>query len=136
MSVPPISVRSFDHATIVVSDLEKTEHFYVNVLGLEKTTRPGFDFKGNWYEIENTLIHVILANDDSGLPGPGERSVKSVTRGNHLAFGVSDFNQTVDLIKQHGIAIAAGPKKRPDGAAQVYIRDPDGHLIELCSTQM
>jgi catechol 2,3-dioxygenase-like lactoylglutathione lyase family enzyme len=133
MPVPPINLRSFDHATIVVSDLKKTEHFYVNVLGLEKTTRPSFDFKGNWYE--NTLIHVILANDDSGLPGPGERAVKSVTRGNHLAFGVSDFNETVELIRQHEIPIAAGPKKRPDGAAQVYIRDPDGHLIELCSTQ-
>lgn len=135
MSVAPINVRNFDHVTLVVGDLKKTEHFYVNVLGLEKTTRPAFDFKGDWYEIENTLIHVILANDDSGLPGPGERGVTRVTRGQHLAFHVSDFKQTIELLKQHGIAIAAGPKKRPDGAAQVYVHDPDGHLVELCSTQ-
>jgi catechol 2,3-dioxygenase-like lactoylglutathione lyase family enzyme len=135
MPVSPINVRTFDHVTIVVSDLKKTEHFYVNVLGLEKTTRPSFDFKGDWYEIENTLIHVILSNDESGLAGPGERGVKSMTRGQHVAFQVSDFDLTVELIRQHGIPIAAGPKKRPDGAAQVYIHDPDGHLIELCSTQ-
>jgi len=135
MSVSPINVRSFDHATLVVSDLEKTEHFYVNVLGLEKVARPSFDFKGDWYEIDNTLIHVILADDSSGLAGPGERGVKKMTRGQHIAFQVSDFDMTVDLIQQHGIPIAAGPKKRPDGAGQVYVHDPDGHLIELCSTQ-
>jgi len=134
-TVPSISVRNFDHVTLVVSDLKKTEHFYVNVLGLEKTKRPAFDFKGDWYEIDNTLIHVILANDDSGLPGPGDRGVTRVTRGQHLAFYVTDFRLTNELLEQHGIAIAAGPKKRPDGAAQVYIHDPDGHLIELCSTQ-
>jgi catechol 2,3-dioxygenase-like lactoylglutathione lyase family enzyme len=135
MTAAPINVRNFDHVTLVVNDLKKTEHFYVNVLGLEKATRPSFSFQGDWYEIANTLIHVILADDGSGLAGPGERGVKNMTRGQHVAFQVSDFDLTVDLIKQHKIPIAAGPKKRPDGAAQVYIHDPDGHLIELCSTQ-
>jgi len=135
MAVPSINVRGFDHVTLVVGDLKKTEDFYVNVLGLEKTTRPAFDFKGDWYEIDNTLIHVILANDDSGLPGPGDRGVTRVTRGQHLAFNVADFELTNELLKQHGIPLAAGPKKRADGASQVYVYDPDGHLVELCSTQ-
>ena len=128
---PAINVRNFDHVTLVVSDLAATENFYVNILGLEKTTRPAFNFAGDWYEIQNILLHVILANDDSGLPGPGDRGVKKITRGQHLAFNVDNFDQTVELIKQHGITIAHGPKERPDGAAQVYINDPDGHLIEL-----
>ena len=128
---PPIDVRHFDHVTLVVSDLAATEHFYVNVLGLEKTTRPAFNFPGDWYEVENILVHVILADNDSGLAGPGDRSVKKASRGQHLAFNIDDFDGTVGLLKQHGIAIVSGPKERPDGAAQVYINDPDGHLIEL-----
>ncbi len=128
---PPIDVRNFDHVTFVVSDLAATEHFYVNVLGLEKTKRPAFDFQGDWYEIENILLHVILANEDSGLPGPGDRQVKSASRGQHLAFNIDDIDRTVALLEQHGISLVAGPKERPDGASQVYINDPDGHLIEL-----
>ena len=131
MSPAPINVRNFDHATLVVSDLNQTEKFYVEVLGLEKTARPAFDFEGDWYEIENILIHVILANEDSGLAGPGERNVRRVTRGQHLAFNVGKFEETLKSIDEHGIAIASGPKERPDGARQVYIHDPDGHLIEL-----
>jgi len=133
MPASPINVRNFDHAALVVSDLEKTEHFYVNVLGLKKAARPAFDFGGAWYQIENTLLHIMLANDDAGLPGPCDHQVKKITRGQHLAFNVDDFDQTLELLEQHGIAIAAGPKKRPDGTSQVYIRDPDGHLIELCA---
>jgi len=130
---PPINVQNFDHVTYVVSDLAATENFYINVLGLKKTTRPAFDFKGDWYEIKNILLHVILANDDSGLPGPGDRNVKRKSRGQHLAFNVDDFAGSLDLLEQHGISIADGPKERPDGASQVYIHDPDGHLIELFS---
>jgi len=133
MAASPINVLNFDHAALVVSDLEKTEHFYINVLGMKKATRPAFDFGGAWYQIGSTLLHIILANDDAGLPGPCDHRVKKITRGQHLAFNVSDFDQAMDLLQQHGIEIAAGPKQRPDGTAQVYVRDPDGHLIELCA---
>lgn len=133
---PPIGVRNFDHVTLVVSDLAATEHFYVNVLGLEKTTRPAFDFKGDWYEIENILLHVILSNEDSGLAGPGDRNVKSASRGQHLAFNVDNFDQALTLLQQHTIPVVAGPKERPDGASQVYIHDPDGHLVELFALKL
>ena len=135
MAAPSINVSNFDHAAIVVSDLKKTEHFYINVLGLEPAVRPAFDFEGAWYKVGDILLHVILANGDAGLPGPGERGVKLVTRGQHLAFNVADFDLTLELLDQHGIAITAGPKQRPDGTAQVYVRDPDGYLIELCAVQ-
>ena len=134
MAIPPINVSNFDHAAIVVSDLKKTEHFYINVLGLQPAVRPAFNFGGAWYQVGNTLLHVITANDDAGLSGPGERGVKLITRGQHLAFNVADFDMAIELLDQHGIVIAAGPKQRPDGTAQVYVRDPDGHLVELCAT--
>ncbi len=36
-------------------------------------------------------------------------------------------------MKDLGVAIAEGPKTRPDGARQFYDHDPDGHLVELFS---
>ena len=133
---PPINVRNFDHVNFVVSDLSATEHFYENVLGLKKSAaRPAFDFQGHWYQLGQFFLHVILANEDSGSAGPGDRQVKRATRGQHLAFDIADFDQTLQLINQHDIAIIAGPQVRPDGASQVYIQDPDGHLIELCSVK-
>lgn len=130
---PPINVRNFDHVTIVASDLAATEHFYVHVLGLTKTNRPAFAFPGHWYQIDGMLLHVILSNKDSGLPGPGDRHVKKASRGQHMAFNVDNFNLATQRLAQHGIPIVDGPKQRPDGASQIYVRDPDGHLIELCS---
>lgn len=132
-TIPPINVRNFDHATIVVSDLAATENFYANVLGLEKATRPAFNFQGDWYQIDHMLLHVILTNTDSGQPGPGDRNVQTASRGQHLAFHVDDFQRAVERVGQHGIPVASGPKQRPDGASQIFIRDPDGHVIELCS---
>ena len=37
------------------------------------------------------------------------------------------------VIENCGIQIVSGPQVRPDGANQVYIYDPDRHLIEICS---
>ena len=31
------------------------------------------------------------------------------------------------------VPVLSGPKPRPDGYLQVFVTDPDGHVIELCS---
>lgn len=36
-------------------------------------------------------------------------------------------------MKELGVPIVDGPKSRPDGYIQVFVTDPDGHVIELCS---
>ena len=46
------------HAAILVSDLERAEHFYGNVLGLPKVDRQ-LKFTGAWYQIGNFQIHLI-----------------------------------------------------------------------------
>ncbi|EAM49881.1 conserved hypothetical protein [Crocosphaera watsonii WH 8501] len=40
------------HTAILVSDLEKAEHFYGDILGLEKVDRP-LKYPGVWYQIGN-----------------------------------------------------------------------------------
>lgn len=135
MNGPPLSlnVSGFDHITLVVSDLDATAEFYLDILGLTETTRPGFDFPGSWYQLGNTQIHVTLEDEMAGLAGWANRNASRVSRGHHFAFQVPNFDAALATLRARNIPIADGPKVRPDGARQVYIRDPDGHLIELCT---
>ena len=51
----------------------------------------------------------------------------------HYAFEVDDCGAAAKRLTELGLQIVVGPRQRPDGARQVYVYDPDGHLIELCS---
>ncbi len=126
-------MEAFDHFTIVVNDLEASRRFYIDLLGLNEVDRPAFDFDGAWFRVGDSLVHLILANDLSGRPGPGNQQVKKASRGLHFAFRVPDASHAATLLKEAGVVIVDGPKQRPDGATQVFARDPDGWLIEICS---
>lgn len=128
--VPPISVKSIDHVTIVVKDLAATRRFYVDILGMKEVARPGFTFAGEWYQAGPTLIHTILEFEGSGKAGEG---ACSNSRGHHFAFLVDDCHIAAKRITELGVPFVSPPKVRPDGAIQLFIHDPDGHLVELCS---
>ncbi len=123
-------VKSLDHVTIVVKDLAATRKFYVDALGMEEVARPNFSFAGQWFQAGSTLIHTILEYEGSGTAGTGaERN----TRGHHFAFLVDDAQAAEQRMIDLGVEIASPARRRPDGATQVFVRDPDGHLVELCS---
>ena len=129
----PLQVRTFDHVTLIVADIEATRKFYVNLLGMEEKPRPDFDFGGAWFEIDTVQIHATITGDLAGMAGWGDRKVKAISRGHHIAFAVDDVNAAHQRVWSLGIEVADGPKTRPDGAFQLYIYDPDGHLVELFS---
>lgn len=126
----PIRVQSIDHVTIVVKDLAATRRFYVDALGMSEVPRPNFSFAGQWFQAGPTLIHTILEFAGSGPAGLGGGAN---TRGHHFAFLVDDVAEAARSLEAIGIPFVSPPKLRPDGAAQLFIRDPDGHLVELSS---
>lgn len=130
MSPTPIRVKSIDHVTIVVKDLAATKRFYVDVLGMEEVPRPNFSFVGQWFQAGATLIHTILEFDGSGPAGTG---ACQNSRGHHFAFLVDDCEEAGKRMEVLGIPFVSPPKRRPDGAIQLFVNDPDGYLIELCS---
>jgi catechol 2,3-dioxygenase-like lactoylglutathione lyase family enzyme len=129
----PLQVKAFDHITLVVADLDATRNFYVDVLGMTECERPDFDFPGAWFGVGKVQIHATTASELAGQAGWADRHVKSVSRGHHFAFEVQDLDRALQLVHRLGIAIGDGPKTRPDGARQLYIYDPDQHLVELFS---
>jgi len=132
-SASPIQVQSIDHITLVVKDLEQSRNFYVDLLGMEEVPRPNFHFAGSWFKAGETLIHAILEFEESGPAGNVVAQGCSISRTQHFAFIINDPNSIVAYLHQANIPIVSGPKQRPDGAAQVFVQDPDGYVIELCN---
>ena len=117
-----MTIQELNHVAIHVKDVEKSCRFYRDVLRLESIPRPAFTFPGAWFRLGTQQeLHLI---GDRGDP------VFSHNRGNHFALQVDDL----DAWEQHFRAVGVQHlprKQRPDGALQLFLRDPDDHVIEL-----
>ena len=129
----PIRVKTLDHVTLIVKDLEASRRFYCDLLGMEQIDRPRFSFGGSWFQAGNAQIHLILEHDQSGPSGENTADLRKSSRNRHFAFEVDDGLATAAKLKELGVPIFSGPQFRPDGAVQVFVTDPDGHVVELCS---
>jgi lactoylglutathione lyase len=117
-----MKIYELDHVAIHVKDVPASCEFYRNVLRLVPIPRPGFTFPGAWFRLgAEQELHII-----------GERSdhAASDNRGHHFALRVDDLEAWESHLRSLKIDFRPR-KKRPDGAWQVFTRDPDGHEIEL-----
>ena len=130
---PALKVKSFDHVTIICADLEATRRFYAGFLGMDEVPRPAFKFPGLWFQSGNVQIHATQASAEAGKAGWADRGNTIVSRGHHIAFAVDDVSQTLAAVAAHGVRIASPLQQRPDGFKQLYLYDPDGHVVELVS---
>ncbi len=126
-----VQVHRIDHASFVVRDLEASRRFYVDVLGMREVARPAFSFGGAWFQAGETLVHLIEQHDQSARASGGDSA--GSTRCDHLAFLVDDARAAAEQLKAAAVPLLDDVKARPDGAFQVFVLDPDGHAIELCS---
>ena len=134
MSQPSaINVTAFDHVTLICADLEATRRFYVGFLGMSEMARPAFGFAGLWFQSSNVQIHATQESPEAGRAGWGDRGGTKTSRGHHIAFAVDDVAKTLEVVAAHGIRIASPLQQRPDGFKQLYLHDPDGHVVELVS---
>lgn len=119
---PRVKTLELNHIAIHVRDVPASCAFYGDVLKLEPLPRPAFDFPGAWFRLGHVQeLHII-----------GDRAdpVFSHNRGNHFALRVDDL----DAWEQHFDSISyphLPRKRRPDGASQLFLKDPDGHVIEM-----
>jgi catechol 2,3-dioxygenase-like lactoylglutathione lyase family enzyme/uncharacterized protein YunC (DUF1805 family) len=128
-----VHVRAIDHVTLVVKDLEKSRRFYVGVLGMREVPRPAFSFAGLWFQAGSTQIHLIEEFGGSGPAGNLLPEPLRSSRTQHVAFAVADAEAAVAALRAADVPILSGVKPRPDGYLQVFVTDPDGHVVELCS---
>ena len=121
-------LEEVDHITIVVSDLERAAAFYRDVIGLPEVERPAFGFPGKWFDLGGFQMHMNVAGAEAGKAGL-PCTAELPARGFHFAFRSRDFDAAKARLDELGVEIVVGPRERPDGARQMYVYDPDGHLI-------
>jgi len=128
-----INAKSFDHVTLICADLEATRRFYVDFLGMTLVPRPAFKFPGLWFQSGNMQIHATQASPEAGKAGWADQGNTIVSRGHHIAFAVDNVSDALKIVESHGVRIASPLQQRPDGFKQLYLYDPDGHVVELVS---
>ena len=121
-----MKITQLNHVAIGVKDVKVTNKFYEEVLGLKQIPRPNFGFPGTWFRLGvDQELHIIQVAADAP-------DVHDATRGKHFALMVDDMDATQAHLKSHNISYT-GPHHRPDGAFQVFFKDPDGNMIECCT---
>ncbi|MEX0929632.1 MAG: VOC family protein [Balneolales bacterium] len=116
-----------NHIAISVTDLQESEQFYRDIIGLEQIPEPFNVGRHAWFNIGQGSLHVIKASEER----------VEHNKSNHLCFSVGDLDGFMKKLSSHGVEYAdfAGNtgeiNLRPDGVRQIYFTDPDGHWIEV-----
>ncbi len=118
-------ILDLNHIALAVSNVAESIRFYENVVGLKQKPRPAFDFEGAWFAIGDTPRELHLLE---GLDTP----LHEHPRGDHFAMEVADFEACRKHLEEKGAEVV-NINLRPDGARQIFIEDPDGHVVEFCS---
>jgi glyoxylase I family protein len=130
-----MQIRSLDHGALIVADVERSRLFYRTVMGMEEVPRPStFTFPGAWFRSGSAELHLI-GEAEAGRaallqPAYYERELR---RGYlpHLAFEVPDIDAAMRHLEAVEAPLVGGPQQRGDGVTQLYIRDPDGYVLEI-----
>jgi lactoylglutathione lyase len=115
----------FLHTMVRVLDLEKSLHFYINILGLKEIRRTEYE-KGRF-----TLLFLATGPHEPMIEltyNWDQQEAYSVGRNfGHIAFEVDNIYNYCAMLQQKGITIARPPR---DGR-MAFIRSPDLISIEL-----
>jgi glyoxylase I family protein len=111
-------VIQIDHVSVVIADVERSRHFYRDILGLKEIAKPRtFDFVVLWFDLGSQHLHLLLRDR------PDERSPR------HFALRVRDVESARNYFRERGISPDA--TTLIPGADRFFIHDPDGNRIEI-----
>jgi catechol 2,3-dioxygenase-like lactoylglutathione lyase family enzyme len=123
------------HVSLPVAELERSERFYREIIGLRPIERPPFDFPGAWFQLGDKQLHLIVGTNSTfrGAKGVDSRDI-------HFAVRVPSFGKTLQFLESKGYNSDADDddpmkmKVSPHATAgfpQIYILDPDRNVIEI-----
>jgi len=122
-----MKVKRLDHFVLTVRNIETTCNFYARVLGMEVIIF-GVDRKALRFGDQKINLHQSGKEFEpkAMAPTPGSGDLCFVTE--------TPLAQAIKHLDDCGIEILEGPVPRTGATGlieSVYIRDPDGNLIEI-----
>ena len=117
-----------DYVVVIVEDLDRALQFYTEVLGLRLGHR-----SGDYAQLETgpTRLGLYTRSAMSKTLGLSLRNPDQTAPGFEIGFKVPDADSAFTELIGKGAAPVLKPTTRPWGQRTAYVRDPDGHLIEL-----
>ncbi len=122
-----MKIRWIDHIVLTVSDIAQTCRFYTQILGMEEVT-----FLNNRKALKfgNQKINLHLKGHEydpkAKQPTPGSADICLIVE--------TSLDEVINRLKKYRIRIEDGPIERTGAQGvliSIYIRDPDGNLLEL-----
>lgn len=115
------------HTAISVSDLDESEGFYVDGLGLKRDRE---------FTTEDGVRSVFFAGDHGEVQckfDPTAEEVPAPAGFDHLAIGVEDIQAAFDRVTSvTECPVTSEPEPAEDlGIIYAFIEDPDGYAVEL-----
>jgi catechol 2,3-dioxygenase-like lactoylglutathione lyase family enzyme len=130
MSRPPLV--GLRHAALFSPDLAAAERFWVDVMGFVIEWRPDDDNVYLSSGADNLALHRPPATG-AAAAGGGDLAT-APQRLDHLGLAVptsDDVDAWAVYLKGRGIALAAEPRGHRDGSRSLYLRTPDGVLVQI-----
>ncbi|MFC6734542.1 MULTISPECIES: VOC family protein [unclassified Haladaptatus] len=114
------------HTCLNVANVERSVEFYTTQLGFEEswsfTTADGKT--ENRYVAADNGVELQLSQSE------GEVDFEDGTLWDHIAVRVSSVDEAFERINHFGVVKAPGDQPEA-GARTAFIKDPDGHIVEL-----
>jgi catechol 2,3-dioxygenase-like lactoylglutathione lyase family enzyme len=125
-----IRVSAIDHVNLQVTDLDASIDFYRRVFGFNVLEDGRRTPPGGWAIVGLPgTVYLALGTTKDSSPAQGKRIA-------HFGLVIEDALSALDQLKKEGVhVVPRGPGGSPilpyPRSQSVYIRDPDGHEIEL-----
>jgi lactoylglutathione lyase len=123
-----MKLETLDYVVLVVGDLDASLRFYTERLGLTLKHRSGAFAQ---LDTGRTRLALYERAAMAGTLGFEIRPPEANAPGFEIGFLVEDVDVAFAELVSHGAGGVAAPVDRPWGQRTAYVRDPDGHLIEL-----
>ncbi len=117
----------WNHVGIKSADVEKSLHFYCELLGLEILQELDL-FGKRFIFVGNETVSVEI---EEGKPEDSRIDPRNQTGLYHLAFTVDDVAAMVGKLESEGVPIALEPLSTQPDRLVAFVEDPDGAFIQL-----
>lgn len=123
-----MALAILDYTVLLVEDLERALGFYVDLLGLPLNHR-----SGPYAQLRTGTTRLALFERAAMSDALGRtlRAPEPDAPGFEIGFKVEDVDEVFRALAEAGAPVEMPPTDRPWGQRTAYLRDPDGHLVEL-----